>query len=691
MKFNILIGFLLAVNISFSQTFSGNAGPIADNSESSYTLNVNGLTNLLDTNNFGLETICLNLTHTYLADLEVRLISPSGVSILLFAGIGGGDDNLENTCLNVDASQAITEGFAPFTGTFRPSGQMGLFNNQQTGNGVWTLKINDTAGQDFGDLVSWSLTFGNNPASYFVFTSSNLPIVVINTNGQNIQDDPKISADMGIIFNGEGIRNYTTDPKNNYNGKIGIEYRGSSSQMFPKKPFGIELWDLNNNSIDSSILNMPKDNDWILGVAYSDKSLMRNSLTFRTWEKMGYYAPRGENVELILNGEYWGVYYLCEKIKRGNDRLDIAKLDPIEITGDDVTGGYILKIDKGTGSAASEWQSNFPPANNPDGIAPTIMIDYPSTDAIVPQQFNYIKNYVDSFETALATIDFLDIVNGYRHFADEASFIDYLLISEMNKNVDGYRISTFFSKDKTSKGGKLKMGPVWDYDLAYGNANYCEAWDHTGFSFDFNMVCGDDTWQIPFWWNRMMEDTLFQNNLRCRWENLKPIVFDTTIINQYLDSMATRLNESQIRNYNQWPIIGTYVWPNYFIGNSYQAEVDTLKWWIKQRFEWLDANIPGNLIGCGFTNVNELNSQINFEIYPNPFQNQFTVKFNENLKGTVEIKIMNLIGEEIYANESSIIDGKIAIELQAELTKGVYLVAIEINGQKSKVHKLIKD
>lgn len=286
-----------------AQTFSGNLGAITDNSESNFTLNASGLTNVLDTNNFGLETICLNLTHTYLADLEVRLISPSGVSILLFSGIGGSNDNLENTCLNVDANQAITESFAPFTGTFRPSGQIGLFNSQQSGNGTWTLNINDVAAGDFGDLLNWSITFGNNPASYFVFTSSNLPIVTINSNGLSIQDDPKISADMGIIFNGEGTRNYTTDSKNNYNGKIGIEYRGSSSQMFPKKPFGIELWDLNNNSIDSSLLNMPKDNDWILGVAFSDKSMMRNSLTFRTWGKMGYYAPRGENVELILNGE----------------------------------------------------------------------------------------------------------------------------------------------------------------------------------------------------------------------------------------------------------------------------------------------------------------------------------------------------------------------------------------------------
>lgn len=690
-KYRLLIAFCFALNLLNAQPFSGNLGAITDNSESNFTLNVSGLTNVLDTNNFGLETICLNLTHTYLADLEVRLISPSGVSILLFSGIGGSNDNLENTCLNVDANQAITESFAPFTGTFRPSGQIGLFNNQQSGNGTWTLKINDVAAGDFGDLLSWSITFGINPASYFVFTSSNLPVVTINTNGLSIQDDPKISADMGIIFNGEGTRNYITDSKNNYNGKIGIEYRGSSSQMFPKKPFGIELWDLNNNSIDSSLLNMPKDNDWILGVAFSDKSLMRNSLTFRTWEKMGYYAPRGENVELILNGEYWGVYYLCEKIKRGNDRLDIAKLEPIEILGDDLTGGYILKIDKGTGSASSEWQSSFPPASNPGGIAPTIMIEYPSSDVIVPQQFNYIKNYVDSFEIALNSVDFLDTVNGYRHFADEESFIDYLLISEMNKNVDGYRISTFFSKDKTSKGGKLKMGPVWDYDLAYGNATYCQAWDPTGFSFDFNTICGGDSWQVPFWWNRMMEDTLFQNNLRCRWENLKPIVFDTSIINNYLDSMAVRLDESQIRNYTQWPIIGTYVWPNYYIANSYQSEVDTLKWWIKQRFEWLDTNIPGNLATCGYTNVNEVHKNLEFNIFPNPFQNQFTIQFDEKLKGHTIVRVFNLIGEEIYAKDISVSDGKLTIDMKTELTKGVYFVSLEVNNQKSKLQKLVRD
>jgi hypothetical protein len=155
--------------------------------------------------------------------------------------------------------------------------------------------------------------------------------------------------------------------------------------------------------------------------------------------------------------------------------------------------------------------------------------------------------------------------------------------------------------------------------------------------------------------------------------------------------MATRLNESQIRNYNQWPIIGTYVWPNYFIGNSYQAEVDTLKWWIKQRFEWLDANIPGNLIGCGFTNVNELDSQFNFEIYPNPFQNQFTVQFNEKVQGTAEIKIMNLIGEEVFYVVSNTFEGKIKIELSESLPAGVYFVEVKADGRNSNLKKLLKE
>lgn len=685
----LLLLMILISHPFFSQTFTGGDGAILDQNTVNFNLNVSGLSSNIDTLNFGLESVCINLNHSYVADLEIKLISPAGVQVILMSGNGGGGDNLINTCFSAVATMSISAGSAPFSGTFKPSGQLGFINNGVSGNGNWVLKISDNAAGDAGNLIDWKLTFGNNPASYSVFTSSNLPIVLINTNGQLIQDDPKIAADMKIIFNGEGIRNYVTDTPNDYNGRIGIEYRGSSSQMFPKKPFGIELWDVNNNSIDDALLGMPAESDWILNVSYSDKSLIRNAFTYRNWEKMGHYGSRGQQVELVLNGQYWGVYYLCEKIKRGNNRLDISKLQSTEVDGDNVTGGYILKVDKMTGSATSNWSSMFPPVNQPSANPPVILIEYPKIQDIVPQQFNYIKSYVDSFETALQTIDFLDTVHGYRHFADEDSWIDYLLISEMNKNVDGYRISTYFYKDKNSNGGKLKMGPVWDYDLAYGNANYCDGWKADGWGFDFNNVCGGDNWLVPFWWSKMMQDTLFQNNLRCRWENLKPVVFDTTVMFHWIDSMATRLQESQLRNFEQWPIIGTYVWPNYYIPNSYQGEIDTLKWWLKARYEWLDANIPGNLVGCGFTAVQELNTNFDFQVFPNPFKQEITLQF-EQYFAQGNVHLYSIHGERLQEFSVPTLGNKTTLILDESLTSGIYFLVVETEKGTSITKKLVK-
>lgn len=145
------------------------------------------------------------------------------------------------------------------------------------------------------------------------FSSSNLPIVVINTNGQEIVDEPKISADMGIIFNGPGVRNNLTDPFNNYDGKIGIEIRGSTSQSFPKKQFGFELLDEAGESVDASLLGLPAKDDWILFAPYNDKSLMRDVLAYRLAHDLDGYASRFKYCELVLNGQYHGIYVLLEK------------------------------------------------------------------------------------------------------------------------------------------------------------------------------------------------------------------------------------------------------------------------------------------------------------------------------------------------------------------------------------------
>ena len=181
------------------------------------------------------------------------------------------------------------------------------------------------------------------------FTSSNLPLVVINTNGQAIVDDPKIIANMGIIWNGPGNRNSLSDPMNNYNGKIAIEIRGSSSQMFPKKGYGFETRATDLSDIDVSLLGMPEENDWVLYAPYTDKTMIRDVLTYTLDASLGHWSPRCRYVELFLNGNYQGVYVLIEKIKRNKTRVDIAKLTLTDNVGEDLTGGYIVKIDKTTG------------------------------------------------------------------------------------------------------------------------------------------------------------------------------------------------------------------------------------------------------------------------------------------------------------------------------------------------------
>jgi archaellum component FlaF (FlaF/FlaG flagellin family) len=188
-------------------------------------------------------------------------------------------------------------------------------------------------------------------------TSSNLPIITINTNGQEIPDDPKITADMGIIFNGEGVRNNMTDPLNHYNGKIGIEIRGQSSQMFPMKSYSVELRTATGSSQDKSLFGMPKEADWVLYAPYTDKTLMRNFLAYTLSNELGRWAAHCRFVEVVINGDYKGIYVFMERIKRGSGRVNITKMATTDISDDGVTGGYIFSLDK----EPNGWLSSFVP------------------------------------------------------------------------------------------------------------------------------------------------------------------------------------------------------------------------------------------------------------------------------------------------------------------------------------------
>ncbi|HVZ95441.1 MAG TPA: CotH kinase family protein, partial [Chitinophagaceae bacterium] len=228
------------------------------------------------------------------------------------------------------------------------------------------------------------------------FTSSNLPVIVINTNGQTIPDDPKITADMGIIYNGPGVRNNITDSFNEYNGKIGIEIRGQSSQMFPMKSYSVELRDTLGESVDKSLFGLPEESDWVLYAPYTDKTLMRNFLAYTLSNSLGHWAAHCRFVEVMLNGSYAGIYVFMEKIKRNSGRVDIKKLKSSDNSGDAVTGGYIFSIDKD----ADGWFSSYHPNDDPNANIQFSYV-YPKIEDITTQQQAYIKSYVDSFENAL--------------------------------------------------------------------------------------------------------------------------------------------------------------------------------------------------------------------------------------------------------------------------------------------------
>lgn len=486
-----------------------------------------------------------------------------------------------------------------------------------------------------------------------VFYSSNLPIVLINTNGQGIPDEPKIMADFRVIYNGQGERNHITDTPN-YSGKIGIEIRGSSSQMFPKKSYGFEMWNEMAQEIDTNILGMPKESDWILNANYSDKTFCRNTLAYYVSNKMGHYSTRFRYVEVMINNEYMGIYILSEKIKRDNHRVDIADLNPDDNTGDQLTGGYIIKIDKATGSGGDGWISFFPPPAHPNDQYIYFQYDYPSQYVLTSQQKQYIQGFMFNFEKSLSNLNFADTANGYRKWMDVNSFMDYFIVNEISKNVDGYRLSTYLYKDRDSNDPKLHIGPVWDYDIAWHNADYCDGEFYWGWAYQF--PCAGDWWQIPFWWNRLLQDPNYNNQLKCRWLTLRQTSLSNDSMDYFVDSVANLLDEAQVRNFTKWPILGQYVWPNpYPLPQTYSEEIEVLKSWIHNRMTWLDSNMPGT---CDCTDNNKPASlAVIADVYPNPAKDIINIRIASVLTADAAMTIANADGRLILSekiNESGV-------------------------------------
>jgi hypothetical protein len=474
----------------------------------------------------------------------------------------------------------------------------------KTGTNTLAIQVNNVGHDTSGLTAGFTLSLGVAGAgamyhplpTWFVAPaitadSSNLPIFTITSAGA-ITNDPRIFATLGIQYKDGATRYRFGDAADHFNKKISIEIRGQSSQEFPKKCYGFTTYDsLGATKTSVSLCGLPKENDWILYASYNDKSLIRNGMTYEIARRLGWYAPRTRFCELMLNDYYQGLYVLTEKIQRDTLRVNISNLKKTDTTGDGLTGGYIISVDRNPVIGVDSWQSSlFPAAGSFEKII--FSYCYPKNDEIVNVQKTYIQNFIKDLETALLSVNFADSATGYRRYIDVGSFVDYFLMSETAKELDGYRYSVFMYKSKSTKGGKLFMGPVWDYNTGYGNSTYADSKETDGWLYDKG---GARMW----WFKRLMEDNLFVAQVNTRWRTLRNTVLHNDSINTLIDSLVKAIGPAAHRNFYQWQVLGRYIWPNNYIGNTYAEEIDFLKRWTGDRIAWMDANMP--VAGVRFT------------------------------------------------------------------------------------------
>lgn len=410
-------------------------------------------------------------------------------------------------------------------------------------------------------------------------------IARIDTHGvvvdEQTDERPWVRVDLEFV---EGTVDAPAGPADaaTWSGHAAIHIRGNSSVGYEKKQYALEIRDESGNDMDASFFGMPEEEDWVLHAPYSDKTLMRNHLMFSWSRAIGRYAPHTRFVELFMEdqggevgpGDYRGLYLLVEKIKRDKNRVNVEKLSAADNSVPEVEGGYLLRRD---------WIEEE--AIETTLFGDEVMVEYPKPDNITSAQWGYIEDYLNDFEAALARKD-----GSHSDYADLESFADHMLMMELSRNVDAYVLSTYMHKPR---GGLLTMGPIWDFNGSLGNADYFESWETEGWHFE-NPEFPADNPNGFHWYAQLLQDRQFRNLLASRWAEHRADAWSDASLMSDIDMTASLLSEAQEHNFNRWPVLGEYIWPNdsgAVERDSYAEEIDYLKTWLIGRTAWLDAQL----------------------------------------------------------------------------------------------------
>lgn len=498
--------------------------------------------------------------------------------------------------------------------------------------------------------------------------STNLPIIKLSITNPIV--DTYRQTNMEVIDNANGVNSFA-DPAT-FTSNAGVKLRGNvAARSYPKKSYSLESWFGFNVSNNVSILGLPPENDWVLLAAYPDRSLLRNKLALELHDEMDRYAPRLVYCELFIDTTYQGIYLFGEKVKRDSARVDLANLRTIDNFGVELTGGYILNVDDENGSG---FVSNFAPPNATASQQFKFLYEYPDNGDITPAQKAYIQSYVDSFESGLNSANFQDPNLGWRPYGANNAFIDYIIVNEVSKNYDAYRIDMYLYKDKSKK---MRPGPMWGFDAAFANTANCNANNVAGYAFNLGTSCGAEPNLPAFWWSKLMTDTVFLQDLKCRYTDYRRAgnQLDEAHIFQLIDSFSayTNAQNAVTRNFAKYPIFGVPVVNEPTpMATNHANEISNIKIFITARLAWLDAQWIDN--SCAPDAVNTVSKRNQISIYPNPAHG--AIRVTSSSASPMHFSLKNMHGALLKTGDAQKEISTVG------LAAGVYILLIDQDEQR---------
>lgn len=343
-----------------------------------------------------------------------------------------------------------------------------------------------------------------------------------------------------------------------------VRGRGNSTWGMAKKPYRFTLDEA------APVLGLPKAKKWVLLANYSDKSLLRNFVAFSVASTLDglEYPVHQYPVNLYLNGEYEGIYGLGEQVETGAGRVSIEKPD------DSPETSFFIEVNMRIDSETEKGVLGKDFFMSPSGLK----LEYktPDTDVVSDIQRKNIAAFIAEAEKAILAGE------GYERYIDVDSFIDWLIMEELFKNQDSIFLSSVYLNRQ--KGGKLTLGPVWDFDLAAGNSDYG--------AIGQQPTKDPEGWFPLYseWFSGLYRDRVFRQAVALRWSTLRAKLEQKTF--EAIEEYTALLSEVQEDNFRRWPIMGVYVWPNppeLVAAATYEAQVEALAAWFRARFLWMDG------------------------------------------------------------------------------------------------------